>query len=157
MKADAPYADRSAAEQLVKAPGAPGEAFAENYYGKFQWNSESIVLDAPQASGVYGLYSATWIFIGEADDMKARLMEHWAGDNPCITHYRPTGFAFALLSREDRHRRREELIRELKPLCMGKAFIYRANSQGNGYPSSKQPFDQGACAEPSSHRVKRGD
>ena len=152
MKSDPPHADGSAAEQLVRASAAPGKAFAENFYGRFLWNSESIVLDAPKASGVYGLYSATWIFVGEAEDIRARLMDHWAGDNPCIAHYRPTGFAFELLSREDRPRRREELIRELKPLCLGKAFMYRAGSQGYGCLISKQPVDEGSCAAPRATR-----
>ena len=59
------------------------EPFAENRYRKYRFQHESIVLKAPESSGVYGLYSALWIFIGESDNIRAGLLEHLAGDNPC--------------------------------------------------------------------------
>ena len=93
------------------------EPFAENRNSKYRFERESIVINAPGSPGVYGLYSALWIFIGEAENIKARLLEHLAGDNPCINQHQPSGFAFELVSPDDRGRRRDELLDELAPIC----------------------------------------
>ena len=93
------------------------EPFAENRYRKYRFQHESIVLKAPESSGVYGLYSALWIFIGESDNIRAGLLEHLAGDNPCISRLEPSGFAFELVCPEGRCRRKEELIKKLEPTC----------------------------------------
>ena len=75
------------------------------------------MINAPECSGVYGLYRAFWIFIGEAENIRTRLLKHLAGDNSCINQHRPLGFAFELVSSEDRGGRRDELINELEPAC----------------------------------------
>ena len=64
------------------------------HYHKFE--HESVLLNAPETSGVYGLYSVLWIYIGEAENIRLRLLEHLGGDNRCINHYRPSSFAFEL-------------------------------------------------------------
>ena len=104
------------------------EAFAENHFRKYRFERESIVLHAPESSGVYGLCSAIWIYLGEADNISACLLEHLAGDNPSINNYEPFGFAFELVSPPDRSRRLEELLMELQPLCMRSAFSRPAAS-----------------------------
>ena len=69
------------------------------------WNSradyaftvESIRANAPARSGVYGLYSPSqWIFIGEAQDIQARLLAHYRGDDTGVGYHVPTGFKFEL-------------------------------------------------------------
>jgi hypothetical protein len=92
-------------------------AFAENRYRKYQFQRECIMREAPEASGVYGLYSALWIYIGDAENIRARLLKHLAGDNSCINHHQPSGFAFEVVSPEDRSRRRAQLVSELEPPC----------------------------------------
>ena len=77
---------------------------------------------APEAPGIYGLYNALWIYIGQANDRRAQMLGHLYGDNPCIVHYQPSGFE--LVSPQGRRRRSEELIRQREPLCKGKAFAY---------------------------------
>jgi hypothetical protein len=96
-------------------------SFAENRYSKFLFQRESILRNAPESSGVYGLFSAFWIYIGEAENIRTRILQHLDGDDPCIVHYRPSGFAFELASPKDRHHRHEHLIKELQPLCNGEA------------------------------------
>ena len=96
-------------------------SFAENRYSKFLFQRESILLNAPESPGVYGLFSAFWIYIGEAENVRARLLQHLEGDDPCIVHYRPSGFAFELTSPDERHRRHEQLMKQLQPLCNGEA------------------------------------
>lgn len=51
--------------------------FAENRYRKYRFEHESIVTNAPESSGVYGLYRAFWIFIGEAENIRTRLLDTW--------------------------------------------------------------------------------
>jgi len=58
------------------------------------WSESSIKPNAPQSSGVYAIHSAVWIYIGESNDIQRKLLEHWDGDNACITRAIPTAFAF---------------------------------------------------------------
>ncbi len=55
--------------QRLQAGTSPSIPFAENLFRKFQWNCDSIILNAPEGSGVYGLFSALWIYIGEAENI----------------------------------------------------------------------------------------
>ncbi len=68
--------------------------------------------------------NALWIYIGQTKNLRAQMLGHLYGDNPCIAHYQPSGFAFELVSPQDHRRRFEELIRQLEPLCRGKAFAF---------------------------------
>ena len=102
--------------------GASGASFGDNCYSGYQWSWESINRYAPEAPGIYGLYNALWIYIGQTKNLRAQMLGHLYGDNPCIAHYQPSGFAFELVSPQDHRRRFEELIRQLEPLCRGKAF-----------------------------------
>src|SRR5258708_34346720 len=101
--------------------------FAETRYSRFLFQRESILQNAPESSGVYGLFSAFWIYIGEAENLRARLLAHLCGDDPSICRFQPSGFAFELASPKDRRLRNEKLIRELQPLCNTSR-----NGKGNG-------------------------
>lgn len=107
------YEDNNS-EESTATPPVP---FAENRYKKYRFQREDIVLRAPESSGVYGLYSALWIFIGEAENIRAQLLEHLTDNNFGINRRQPSGFAFELVPPEDRVRRRDELIDELEPTC----------------------------------------
>jgi len=91
--------------------------FAETRYSRYLFQRECILKNAPESSGVYGLFNAFWIYIGEADNLRARILEHLDGDDPCIVRFQPSGFAFELASPNERRRRHEQLIKELQPLC----------------------------------------
>ena len=131
---------RTSAKPEYKADHDSGKAtatttvpFGENRYRKYRFQREDIAVKAPESSGVYGLYSALWIFIDEAENIRARLLEHLTGDNPCINRHRPSGFAFELVSPEDRVRRRDELINELEPTCPdGRSHSAPAPDAGSG-------------------------
>lgn len=109
--------DRKADGRGGEIPPATTEAFAENRYLKYRFQRESIELRAPESSGVYGLFNAFWIYIGEDENIRTRLLEHLTDDNPRIKDHQPSGFAFELVSPEDRCQRREQLIKELEPIC----------------------------------------
>ncbi len=98
--------------QRLQAGTSPSIPFAENLFRKFQWR----------------LFSALWIYIGEAENMRARLHEHLSGNDTCIARYQPSGFAFELVSPTDRCRRQQELVKALQPLCNGKVLALRTES-----------------------------
>jgi hypothetical protein len=76
----------------------------------------SIQKNAPDCSGVYALSnSREWLFVGDADDIRARLMEHLAEAGASVAARRPTGFTFEICSPGKRDSRRAELVRELAP------------------------------------------
>ena len=128
MKRILPNLGRGTVSAIPTRADSKTEPFAENRYRKFRFQREDILRNAHEASGVYGLFSALWIYLGEADDIRARLLEHLAGDDPGIQDYQPSGFAFELVSLPDRSRRLAELITELQPLCMRKNHSRRAPS-----------------------------
>ncbi|OGP85235.1 MAG: hypothetical protein A2Y95_02775 [Deltaproteobacteria bacterium RBG_13_65_10] len=65
--------------------------------------------------GVYGIFrQGAWIYVGSGD-IRARLLDHLNGDNPCITRERPTNWAAEETS--DYVNREKVLIREFDPIC----------------------------------------
>ena len=82
-------------------PGLPG----------FPWTYQSIMANAPDQSGVYAIYNQNqWIYFGEGKSVRARLLAHWNGDNPCILTNNPTGFNFELMTEAQRVARQNALI-----------------------------------------------
>lgn len=77
---------------------------------------EGIEWLTPNQSGVYGLFKKdAWIYVGKGD-MRQRLLDHFNGDNPCITRESPTSWMAEKIS-GDPSAREKELILELKPIC----------------------------------------
>ena len=77
----------------------------------------SVRNNAPALSGVYGLSNAReWLFVGEADDIKATLIGHLQKTNTPLLEQKPTGFTFELCVPSDRLARQERLIREYQPV-----------------------------------------
>ena len=76
---------------------------------------------APRASGVYGIYNNNqWIYVGEAQDMEARLYAHLRGESdqsPCILHRNPSFFILERCDEATRKVRERTLILELRPAC----------------------------------------
>jgi hypothetical protein len=108
---DTPEVDAESVEERGTMP------FAETRYSRYLFQRDCVLKNAPESSGVYGLFNAFWIYLGEADDLRARLLKHLDGDDPCIVRFQPSGFAFELASPIDRRRRHDQLIKELRPLC----------------------------------------
>jgi len=100
----------------------------------YVFTARSIQESAPARSGVYGLFSQHWIYIGEADDIRARLLQHLRGDDECIARYRPDGFVFETWPPSRRGERWDELVREFQPSC---------NRRPGGVPVSRPVFSEG--------------
>ena len=74
----------------------------------------------PGQRGVYGLIQVekddwAWIYIGRADNIRERLLEHLNEDDPCLGSYSPTHFVTAIT--QDNVRREKELTLEYDPEC----------------------------------------
>jgi len=58
------------------------------------------------------------VYIGEADDLRERFMEHFNGNSSCTRRYVPTYFVFELIdNRTARESRYRELVRQHGPIC----------------------------------------
>ena len=67
-------------------------------------------------NGVYGLRSTfRWVYVGKGD-IRARLLGHLNGDNPCITRERPNTW-YGEVYGNDPSAREKQLIAELDPVC----------------------------------------
>lgn len=85
--------------------------------GARSFTSTSIQNNAPDRSGVYGLCNSRhWVFIGEAADIRASLLNHLHKASAFPSNGQPTGFVFETCAGMERGRRRDKLIREFKPL-----------------------------------------
>jgi len=85
------------------------------------FKAAAIRREAPASSGVYGLSNAReWIYVGETDNIQARLLEHLEETNTFRTEGLPTGFSFELCPAHDRVARQRRLILELNPACNGR-------------------------------------
>ena len=96
-----------------------------NSYG---FTRDSIHANAPARSGVYGLFAQQWVYIGEAEDIRARLLGHLAGDDECVARHRPNGFVFETWPASLRAARRQELVQEFQPLCLERAPVHPATT-----------------------------
>jgi hypothetical protein len=57
----------------------------------------SVLMNAPQQSGLYVIYnSATWVYVGESWNIRARLFHHLNGDEVCITMFPNLTFSYEL-------------------------------------------------------------
>jgi hypothetical protein len=84
----------------------------------FRFNRTSILANAPAASGVYAIFNANvWIYVGEGQDIRARLLAHLNGANSCITRNVPSGFQCELWPADQRVARQDALILALNPVC----------------------------------------
>jgi len=67
-------------------------------------------------SGVYGLLkTGVYIYIGKGD-IRQRLLDHFNGDNPCISRHQPTHWVGEVVT-GDPSSREETLIMEINPVC----------------------------------------
>jgi hypothetical protein len=83
---------------------------------------------APDSSGIYGLSNAKeWVFVGQADNIKAALLAHLQETDTPISERVPTGFAYELCASGSRHARFERMILELEPICNRRMPLGRLN------------------------------
>jgi hypothetical protein len=80
------------------------------------FKAAAILRDAPPSSGVYGLSNALgWIYVGETDDIQARLLAHLEEPDSFPAYGAPTGFSFELSSPSERVTRQRQIVHEFDP------------------------------------------
>jgi len=80
------------------------------------FNSNSIQMYAPVASGVYGISNAReWIYIGATDNIQIALRDHLADRQTWLMMRAPTGFVFEVCEGARRLSRQEQLVLEYGP------------------------------------------
>ena len=85
----------------------------------------SVVLSAPERSGVYalhGVHSLTGaracVYVGEAKDIHSQLIGHLREGDACLAMFRDLTFSYELIAPAALSLRLDELIRELRPICV---------------------------------------
>jgi hypothetical protein len=95
-------------ESTMIGPGEVGLPF----------DRETILNNVPDQSGVYAIYNeSNFIYIGEGQDIRARLLGNSNGDNSCVLAYSPAAFLFELVDAHERVARWEVLMAQLNPSC----------------------------------------
>jgi hypothetical protein len=83
----------------------------------YAWNHDSIVQNAPAASGCYVLFNEAWIYVGESDNVQRSLLEHLAESGTNIANAKPTRFSYQLMAPNLRPVRRNVWVAQLHPSC----------------------------------------
>jgi hypothetical protein len=82
------------------------------------FSNGSVRAHAPAAPGVYGISNARqWIYIGETDNIRARLLEHLAESATGIKEHVPTGFTYEVCEWQARTERHDRLVTQYNPVC----------------------------------------
>jgi hypothetical protein len=82
------------------------------------WTGQTIMQRAPKASGVFAIFcKKNWIYVGDAGNLRAKLIALFDGEIACVKQRAPIGFEFELVPASKRVARRKHLIRELAPIC----------------------------------------
>ncbi len=85
---------------------------------RYAFAHTSVVVNAPEQSGVYALhYQTTWVYVGESENIRAQLLQHLSGDNARLTVYPHLTFSYELFPEAVRSWRQDELVREFRPIC----------------------------------------
>jgi excinuclease UvrABC nuclease subunit len=78
----------------------------------------------PNVPGVYGIFErGAWIYVGESDHLRGRLLEHLADVGHEMHTHHPTHFVYELS--DERLPRQNQLIRECAPRCNKRAAAAR--------------------------------
>ncbi len=78
----------------------------------------SVVRNAPEESGVYGLYSpGKWIYICHTSNIQKALLDYLSGRRPYVLQWQPKYFVFECLHYKERSARNKELVAHHQPVC----------------------------------------
>jgi hypothetical protein len=84
----------------------------------YAFTEASINTNAPASSGVYAIYnSQEWIYFGESQNIRDRLLQHLAETGTCIKRHNPSGFSFESVIGANRVARQDALILDPGSAC----------------------------------------
>ncbi len=85
---------------------------------RFTLNRTSVLRNAPEESGVYGLCSADqWVYIGHSSSVRKALLEYLRGQMPYVLQWQPKHFMFEVLPYRQRILRQKALVAHYQPTC----------------------------------------
>ena len=85
---------------------------------RFTLTRTSVVRNAPEESGVYGLCSHDkWVYIGHSFNVRKALLDYLSGQMPSVLQWQPKQFIFELLPYKQRIPRQKELVGHYQPIC----------------------------------------
>jgi len=85
---------------------------------RFTLNRTSVLRNAPEESGVYGLCSADqWVYIGHSSSIRKALLEYLRGQMPYVLQWQPKQFMFEVLPYKQRIARQRALVAHHQPTC----------------------------------------
>ena len=74
--------------------------------------------NAPEESGVYGLYSPEeCVYIGHRSNIRKALLDYLIGKNPYVLQWQPKYFVFECVTHKQRRARYKELVARHLPVC----------------------------------------
>ncbi len=81
-------------------------------------NRSSVLRNAPEASGVYGLRTpGQWVYIGRCSNIREALLNYLSGQLPQVLQAEPNLFHFDVCPPRQRVERQRELIQHFQPVC----------------------------------------
>ena len=85
---------------------------------RFTLTRTSVIRNAPEHSGVYGLCSpGKWVYIGHSANVRKAMLEYLSGQMPYVLQWQPKQFTFELLAYKERLTRHKELVAHCQPIC----------------------------------------
>jgi len=85
---------------------------------RFTLTRTSVIRNAPEESGVYGLCSpGKWVYIGHSSSIRKALLQYLSGQMPYVLQWQPKHFVFEPLPYKDRLGRHKELVAQCQPIC----------------------------------------
>jgi len=123
----------------------PGTYTANTRFTPVEWDQtqrfaltrSSVLRNAPEESGVYGLFSpGKWLYIGHTFNIRKTLLDYLSGQMPYVLQWQPKYFVFELLPYKERIGRQKELIALCQPVCNRKTQSASRHSTDLGVSSS---------------------
>jgi hypothetical protein len=115
----------------------------------YMFQEDSIDINAPVDSGVYGLYNLKrQIFIGETANIHKALFHHSREAGVQFPLSRPTGFTFELCPAQSRAQRARELIAEYRPVLQTSDSLDLRRLWRRWLNSGANAFDSYTVIEP---------
>lgn len=85
---------------------------------RFLLTRTSVMRNAPEESGVYGLCSpGKWVYIGHRSNIRKALLEYLSGQMPYVLQWQPKYFVFETLPYKERLTRHKDLVGHCQPIC----------------------------------------
>jgi hypothetical protein len=85
---------------------------------RFPMTRTSVIRNAPEESGVYGMCSpGKWIYIGHSSNIRKTLLNYLSGQMPYVLQWQPKSFVFEALPYKLRIERHKELVGHHQPVC----------------------------------------